>query len=53
MIISPVGDALDTYDPVNSNAFDTAMSLHEVSHFLLEGSLSLFNAKAISESSKD
>jgi len=53
MIIGTVNDGLESYDAANSNAFDTNMALHEVSHFLLEGSLSLFNAKAISASSKD
>jgi len=53
MIIAPIRDNLDKYDPANSNSFTTAMTLHEVSHFLLEGSLSLFTNGAISEESKN
>jgi len=53
MITGTIGDALFGYDTKNSNVFDATMSLHEVSHFLLEGSQSLLNAGAISKSSKD
>jgi len=49
MIITPINDALVGYDPASSNSYETGMALHSISHFLLEGSLSLFNAGAITQ----